>query len=369
MAVTKNTLYEDLAKTQSHSAGADSGNAVAAELSLPHETTSISTAPQAVSSLAVEVPGPSTTPHGSSGNSQLVFDTPLILYAYSESETARVNIEFFIRHGLHAAADFVFILNGQTNISAIIPEESNIRVVQRENHCYDIGAYAEVLTKDDLYKGYKRFIMLNASIRGPFLPSWANGCWSDMYLGKVTDEVKLVGMTANCVPTFHIQSMIWATDITGLETLLFPSKAVLDAYALNPPRPFNAEKAELDKTHPQKPGMNTCFHDMTSAVTAEIGASTLIQAAGYKVDAMMSAYQSMERYAEMCSRSREGDVLYEKKYFGTNLHPFETVFMKSNRDIDPVGLARHSEWVGERGYSSYDFCKAVGTPSLAGGDV
>ena len=178
-----------MAKPQSHGAGTDSGIAVEADPSLPQDTPSISSAPQAVSSAAVEVPV--TTPSGNSANSQLVSDTPLILYAYHESDTARVNIEFFIRHGLHAAADFVFILNGETNVSAIIPEEGNIRVVQRENKCYDIGAYAEVLTQDDLYKGYKRFIFLNASIRGPFLPPWAWGCWSDIYLGRLTDEVKV----------------------------------------------------------------------------------------------------------------------------------------------------------------------------------
>lgn len=177
-------------------------------------------------------------------------------------------------------------------------------------------------------------------------------------------------MTANCVPTFHIQSMIWATDIIGLKTLLFPSDAVLEAYALNPPLPFNEEKAEHDKTHPQKPGMNICFSDMTSAVTAEIGASTLIKAAGYKVGAVMSAYHDMERYEEVCNSSREGDLLYDKKYFGTNVHPFETMFMKSNRKIDEVGLARHSEWVDERGYSSYDFCKVMEMrPSFSGGNV
>ncbi|TVY22045.1 hypothetical protein LARI1_G000095 [Lachnellula arida] len=361
-SVAKKTLYEDLAKTQSHGAGTDSG--IAVEHPSSPETVSISTAPQAVSSPAVEVPD--TLP---AGNSQLDSKPPLILYAYSESDTARVNIEFFIRHGLHAAADFVFIINGNTDIAAIIPEGPNIRVVQRENVCYDIGAHAEVLTKDDLYKGYKRFIMLNASIRGPFLPSWSQGCWSDMYLGKVTDEVKLVGMTANCVPTFHVQSMIWATDTTGLETLLFPSEAVLKAYALNPPKPFNSAKEQLEKLHPQKPGMNTCFHDMNSAVTAEIGASSLVKAAGYKVDAFMSAYHNMERYEEVCNSSRKGDVLWDKKYFGTNVHPFETLFMKSNREIDEVGLARHSEWVAERGYSSYDFCKVMEMPALSGGNV
>src|ERR1700730_3704626 len=39
-------------------------------------------------------------------------DRPLVLYAYFETPSARENLEFFIAHGLHAAADFVFILNG-----------------------------------------------------------------------------------------------------------------------------------------------------------------------------------------------------------------------------------------------------------------
>lgn len=69
----------------------------------------------------------------------------LVLYAYSESQTARPNIEFFIRHALNSAADFVFIFNGPTNISTIIPDLPNIRIVQRANDCCDIGAYAEVL--------------------------------------------------------------------------------------------------------------------------------------------------------------------------------------------------------------------------------
>jgi hypothetical protein len=120
-----------------------------------------------------------------------VSDRPLILYAYAETETARVNLRFFIAHGLHAAADFIFIFNGETDAASLLPLEPNIRYIQRQNDCYDIGAYAEVLTGNDLYRGYKHFIMLNASIRGPFLPYWSESCWSDMYLRRVTDEVKV----------------------------------------------------------------------------------------------------------------------------------------------------------------------------------
>ena len=118
-------------------------------------------------------------------------ERPLILYAYFETELARTNLEFFIAHGLHSAADFIFILNGDTDAHTLIPKEPNISYVKRENRCFDLGAFAEVLTKDNMYKGYKKFIMMNASLRGPFLPTWSEACWSDAYLNKVTHEVKV----------------------------------------------------------------------------------------------------------------------------------------------------------------------------------
>ncbi|KAF4625058.1 hypothetical protein G7Y89_g13112 [Cudoniella acicularis] len=310
---------------------------------------------------------PTTSPKEGEETAATNSDRPLILYAYSDGKTdsARINLEFFIKHGLHGAADFIFILNGKTNATEIIPNESNIRVVQRENDCYDLGAYAEVLTTEDLYKKYKRFVMLNASIRGPFLPYWAKGCWSDMYLGRITDEVKLVGMTGNCWPAFHVQSMIWATDMIGIETLLFPSEATVAAFKAKGVPHINKSTRDGDEDKktppapPQKPGINSCFHTWSSAVNAEVGASSLIEAAGYKLDVMMAAYHGMKDYEAKCPKDGNGDVLWNNKYYGTNVHPFETVFIKANRDVDPVGLEKHTEWMNGREYSSYEFCKAM----------
>ncbi|KAK6522987.1 hypothetical protein TWF281_002413 [Arthrobotrys megalospora] len=45
----------------------------------------------------------------------------LITYVYFETPNARENALFFISHGLHAQADFIFILNGKTDISSYIP--------------------------------------------------------------------------------------------------------------------------------------------------------------------------------------------------------------------------------------------------------
>lgn len=152
----------------------------------------------------------STTPQptAAKGPSASPTDRPLVLYAYSETPNARTNLIFFLAHGLHQNADFVFVMNGVSSATDLIPSKSNIRIVQRENDCYDLGAYAEVLTKDDFYKSYQRYILMNASIRGPFLPTWSSGCWSDMYLGKITDKVKVRQRLSSFVPCLNIQDVV-----------------------------------------------------------------------------------------------------------------------------------------------------------------
>ena len=39
---------------------------------------------------------------------------------------------------------------------------------------------------------------MNSRVRGPFTPPWSKDCWSNIYLDKLTDKVKLDGMTYNC---------------------------------------------------------------------------------------------------------------------------------------------------------------------------
>lgn len=118
-------------------------------------------------------------------------DRPLILYAFFETPGALMNLQFFIKHALHDAADFVFVLNGKTNAANLLPERDNIRFVKRDNDCYDLGAFSEILLKNDLYKRYNRYILMNASVRGPFVPYWSNQCWTDMYLDKLNEQTKV----------------------------------------------------------------------------------------------------------------------------------------------------------------------------------
>jgi len=179
-------------------------------------------------------------------------------------------------------------------------------------------------------------------------------------------------MTANCWPTFHVQSMIWATDSVGLSTLLFPPEHALQYLSENPirlplakskehlplPSPPPGQKYRFLSTTNQPPGINSCFHTWDSAVAAEVSSTALIRAAGYKVDVMMAAFHGIGRLERMENCEENGDVLFEKGYFGGDINVWETGWWKTNRKVNDVGLKRQTEWMRVSGYRSWDFCKA-----------
>jgi hypothetical protein len=273
---------------------------------------------------------------------------PVILFAYSENPLARNNTLFFINHGLHAEADFIFIINGDSDIDKHIPKNlSNIRIIKRENTCFDLGSMGEVLkaNNNELVSKYKRFILMNSSIRGPFLPTWSKDCWSDLFLNRLSDEVKLVGMTFNCFPQKHIQSMIIATDYIGIQILLAGDtaheKVFINEWGFNPY---------------SQVGLSGCAKNYGDAVSAEISLTNLIYENNYKPEVVMTAAKRPGYYDEFCDND---SVLHLNTYFGTTLHPYESVFAKVSRNIyDEVLLEKLTEWHDDWNYSSWEACLA-----------
>ncbi|KAI2618687.1 hypothetical protein GGS26DRAFT_350215 [Hypomontagnella submonticulosa] len=266
---------------------------------------------------------------------------PLITYAYTESPCARENLMFFLSNGLHSNADFIFILNGATNMAKLIPNKTNIQVVSRPNDCFTPGAHSEILREDSLWKNYNYFITLDSSIRGPFMPYWSRNCWSDVFLGRLTKDVKLVGMTASCSPKFHIQPMIWATDAIGMELLLNPPKA-----------------PTLGARHDdsQVVAFRGCYSNQKQATHGEVEATAVIKKAGYKVDALMATFHGSNDYEEDCANPPIEDILQSKKH-GISLHPYETIFIKAGDGIDSVSVSQFTEWHQSSSVSSsWDRC-------------
>jgi len=169
--------------------------------------------------------------------------------------------------------------------------------------------------------------------------------------------------------------MIWATDSVGLSMILTPG------------------------------GIDECFANMRAAQDGEIRTTQLLRDNGYDVDVFLSVYHSKDREtkqrlltgpdqeakkADPATGKKEEPAAVEKReievsspganpdllsvpgdfwksctdedwlgpgsYFGTFVHPYENLFMKSHRHIEDTVLDKLTEWHNGWGYSSYDVC-------------
>lgn len=111
--------------------------------------------------------------------------------------------------------DYVIIINGETKLAdfseLLLP---NVWIVTRDNSCYDGGAIGQVLEDHPTLWLYKYFVLINSSVRGPFLPHyWPSSLpWTAAFTQLINDRVKLVGTTISCELQVHVQSMLLATD-------------------------------------------------------------------------------------------------------------------------------------------------------------
>ncbi|GAM90102.1 hypothetical protein ANO11243_081420 [Dothideomycetidae sp. 11243] len=258
----------------------------------------------------------------------------LVVYAYYEDDDklGLRNANFFIEHGLHASADFIFILQGEApNLRHSIPNEPNIRVIQRDNTCMDLGAYGEVFRAEpELATRYKKFIFLNASVRGPFLPMWSEACWTNAFTSRLSETTKLVSMSGHCMfNIFQMQSMAFATDPQGLSVFLEE-----DTFA--------------------------CTDDHQEAITHEVHmAEKFWTKHGWESYGLLTALHGDPSYADThaCkSTDQNEDHMFNNGYYGFNVHPFESIFTKMNRDINPEMMDKFTSWFDRMQYSSYDHC-------------
>lgn len=139
--------------------------------------------------------------------------------------------------------------------------------------------------------------------------------------------------------------MLLATDDVGMSILLDPALAL------------SAPADDFYGTAQDPVGFSPCYTTMKKAVHAEIGISSLILSQGFDIDVVMTAPHSAPSFDAFCDASgRPDDFWYEGGYFGANIHPYETVFMKANRGIDQVLLDRLTEWHLRGNMSSWEAC-------------
>ena len=247
----------------------------------------------------------------------------LIIYALYE-ET--VETDFFLDNGIidDENVDYIFVVNDlnfspsekfsktTTNLS------DRCSVFYRENIGYDFGGYAyavDYITKNKKIDSYDFFVFLNQTVIGPIFPAWykcSKNNWAELFTNKITETVKISGVSINCfyfdmekqewIYSPHVQTMLFATDRVGLDIGI--KKRIL-----------SYDNVMADK--------------MWVVMAKEIEFSKSVLEAGYNISCLLSRAQDID------FKEKFEDAWKDPWFPEENIHPYETVFFKNNRNITP----------------------------------
>jgi hypothetical protein len=255
-------------------------------------------------------------------------DKVCVVYHYYEADqTYRENLLHFLVFGYAAEADYYIVISGEHSLE--LPRASNLNYVSAPNLNHDYGGYSHALNAAIPLAAYEFFVFVNSSVRGPYLPAYIAKPWYALLLELLTDQVGLAGATINILsPTYpyttefqrrhggtppysHVQSMAFATRRERLAQLI-------DAGLFEP------QQAGLAKTH-----IITDFEILMS--------QTLIRS-GWNIRCLLPEYNTVNYRAphtDVNPTSVNGDPCFEGAYFGRTMHPFEAMFIKTNRNLCP----------------------------------
>lgn len=259
-----------------------------------------------------------------------------------------LNNNWFLSYGLLPNVPeyyFLFIVNGchEWKLAPHIAAYTNFELYERENLCMDAGAWDDgILYMESKGRKFERFIMLNSSVRGPFIPTYMHHQefdWVAAFTSRLSNTVRLVGTSVNCYSgvgnQLHLQSMTLATDSVGMECCIRPVM----------------QDPVCDVNHPMTKD------DVIKA--REVRFTQKVLEAGYSVASLMVGWHRID-----INRNNEQDVINRcldlsnlakdsnvDPYLpnaisrqGLDLHPLEMLFFKTNRDITPALLNKYTLW-------------------------
>jgi hypothetical protein len=247
----------------------------------------------------------------------------LVIYCYFEkNDDYKNNLVYFLNYGIEDNNDYIFIINGNNMLK--IPSRKNIKVIYRDNIGYDFSAYGDALKTINLDL-YKYFFFINTSVRGPFLPNYVKMSWTEPFKNLLKDDVKLVGTTINLTEDFlssngnevfygkkkyyiHVQSQMFATDLECLKFLI--SKGIFDLF--------------------------TEDNFVKLIILKEIGMSHHVLNNNWNISCLLPEYQNIDYRTlnvDFNPTSIKGEMNYKNAYFNRTLHPYEAIFIKTNRNL------------------------------------
>jgi lipopolysaccharide biosynthesis protein len=244
----------------------------------------------------------------------------LVVYSYYETYYGVSNLSFFMQHGVKEDPNihYVFVVSSPECSVPILPF-NNVTVVHRENYGYDFGGWGAGLKAVDVEQ-FDRFIFLNTTALGPFLPRYLppEMHWYDLFTHRLQGDVKMVGSTINYLPQYpdtnkHIQSYSFALDRTAVRILL--NNSIFD--------PKASDKQTIINEH-------------------EVMMSKLLLIDGYDLFAFQLS-EAVNSKVEDKSKLND-DPNFDNCYYGLSINPLEVMFVKSNRLRNDY-VVRYRSWL------------------------
>ena len=232
----------------------------------------------------------------------------VIIYTYYSSDSSDYNLDFFVKKELTYKdnIDYVIVINGY-NCNITIPTLDNLTILRRENTGYDFGGhyYALEYIKEKIYDYY---FFMNSCVIGPIIPHYfKEPHWSNIFIKKINDKVKLVGTTIVCLPYTDpggygpkVEGFFFMVDSIGLELL--------------------KKQQTIFCNHPNK---------YSAIVNGEYGLSYCILKHGYSIDCMLPQYQNID-WRNRIYYNLNNNIHPSRKnsFYGKSINPYDVIFHK-----------------------------------------
>jgi hypothetical protein len=257
----------------------------------------------------------------------------LVLYHYFEKDQSyRDNLLHFLAFGLDPSCDYVFIISGPYSIK--LPALPNVRYVFTEVKRSDFGGYAQLINEGMDLSAYTHIFFINSSVRGPFIPSYCHQSWCEDFLEQMHEDVGIVGSSICTLDEDFRHSIAYQNRFGGQSPY---SHVQTMAYVL--------PKAVLEKLIAD--GFYQEDRDTSKSLAIEnyeIHLSQLVLQQGKNLRCLLPELNHID-YRQPHSNpnptSTIGDPNEVLGYFGRSVHPYEVIFVKTNRHLYTEGyLAR-----------------------------
>ena len=241
-----------------------------------------------------------------------------IIYTYYKSKSSDYNLSFFIKQELiknnNKNCDYFIVINGY-DCDLIFPSLDNVTILKRPNNGFDFGGHnyaLEYINKnaiDTIDKIYDYYFFMNSGVIGPIIKNYdiiKDLHWSNIFINKITDKVKLVSTTIVC-PTKasgeygpKVEGFFFMTDNEGLAILKKESTIFCNHFSK-----FNA------------------------ITDGEFGLSRCIIKNKYTIDCILSKYQNIDWLDKKTWNMNNNEFPSRKNsFYGNSIDPYEVIFHK-----------------------------------------